>query len=68
MVSFSSEFFSQEDLEICKDHPCSTVDISYPLAQGESEVAQKINSEIKQFITEILFLGDDEQTPSKKYC
>jgi len=59
MLSFSSESFNQQDLEICKDQPCSTVIIDYVKAMGDTEISEKINSKIKEQIIEALFLGDD---------
>ena len=58
-LTFSSESFTQKNLEICKDQPCSTVVIDYVKASGDAEISDKINSEIKKHIIEALFLGDD---------
>jgi len=64
-ISFSTHFFSQKELEICKDHSCSLINISYPVAMGKPEVSKRINTTIEQFIMQTLFLGDDEHLPSK---
>jgi hypothetical protein len=58
-LSFSSESFTQENLEICQDQPCSTVVIDYVKASGNAEISEKINANIKEQIIEALFLGDD---------
>ena len=65
VLSFSSESFTQENLEICKDQPCSTVVIDYVKASGNTEISEKINNKIKEHIIEALFLGDDT-TPTIK--
>ena len=63
VLSFSSESFTQENLEICKDQPCSTVIIDYVKAVGDTEISEKVNTIIRAHIIDALFLGDDA-TPS----
>lgn len=63
-LTFSSEIFSEQHLEMCKNESCSEVEILYLKASGESSVADKINNEITLQITDALFLGDED--PSAK--
>jgi len=65
LLTFSSESFSEKNLEICKNEACSTVVVDYVTAVGAIEISEKINAKIKQHIIEALFLGDD-LTPSAK--
>ncbi|MEL6812465.1 MAG: RsiV family protein [Bacteroidota bacterium] len=64
-LTFSSEEFTESQLEICKNEPCSQVTILYPKALGHPEVSAKVNSVIEQEIIQALFLGDDA-SPSAK--
>lgn len=59
---FSLETFSQKDLELCKNEPCSKIDISYPKANGVEIIAKNINTEIESLLVGSLFLGDEEGT------
>lgn len=61
-LSFSSEIFSEEDLAICKNDPCSSVSINFLEAIGDDKIALAINTKIEQQITDALFLGDDQPT------
>jgi Protein of unknown function (DUF3298) len=58
-LSFSSKSFTHENLDICRDQPCSTVVIDYVKAGGDVEISEKINAKIKERIIDFLFLGDD---------
>lgn len=64
-LTFSSEVFTEENLEICRNEKCSTVTIDYLMAVGDNAVSEKINSEIKNYVIEGLFLGDDDKPSAK---
>lgn len=51
--------FSQNDLSLCELEPCPTISISYLIAEGNREVASKINDEIEQYIVSSLNIGED---------
>ena len=60
-LTFSSEEFSEANLDICKTEACSSVVIDYPIASGDAIISEKINSAINNYIIQALFLGDDDQ-------
>ncbi len=60
LLTFSSEEFTEKDLKICQNEPCSEVNLDYPIAAGDTEVSEKINSAIKNYMIEGLFLGEDD--------
>ena len=62
---FSSEEFTEVQLEICKTEACSSVSIDYIQASGDSFISEKINSTITSYIIEGLFLGDDTAPTAK---
>ena len=64
-LSFSTEYFSEEDLEMCKTEVCSAVTLEYVKAEGDSEISEKINQRIETYIIKALFLGDDENPNAK---
>jgi Deacetylase PdaC/Protein of unknown function (DUF3298) len=49
----------QSDLEICNAESCPKITINYLQAEGDAEIAQKINQSIDQFLISSLFLGED---------
>lgn len=63
-LTFSSEVFTEEELEICATETCSSVTIQYVKATGEAAVSEKINNTISSYIAEALFLGDDDSPVS----
>ena len=65
VLSFSSEIFTEETLEICQTESCSPVTIDYLKAAGDDIISDKINSEIKLHIIEALFLGEDSKPSAK---
>lgn len=64
-LAFSSESFSESDLKICENDPCSTITIDYIKVVGDEEIASKINSQIETYIIETLFLGEDDKPSAK---
>lgn len=62
---FSSEVFTEQDLHICQNEPCSEVIIDYPVASGDVSVSEKINSAIESRIIDGLFLGEDDNPWAK---
>lgn len=59
-LMFSSEILSEQDLAVCKNDPCSEVEILFQQATGEESVSSRINAAIKLQITDALFLGDED--------
>lgn len=55
-----SENFTETQLAICNNEPCSKIAIDYVLVSGEAEISDKINNSIKKSIIKTLFLGEDE--------
>ncbi len=64
-LTYQLENFSETDLKICEDEPCSSVVIDYPIAKGDKEISQKVNKQIEQWVASVLFLGEDD-VPSAK--
>jgi len=64
-LTFSSEVFTEENLEICKTEFCSPVSINYVKATGDAAISEKINSEINTYIIDALFLGEDDEPSAK---
>ncbi|NND64317.1 MAG: DUF4163 domain-containing protein [Flavobacteriaceae bacterium] len=64
-ISFSSEIFTEEQLEICESDFCSEIEVNYLKALGNSKVSEKINAKINQFIIASLFLGEDDVPAAK---
>ncbi|MBX2826888.1 MAG: DUF3298 and DUF4163 domain-containing protein [Flavobacteriaceae bacterium] len=59
------ESFTEKDLSICENEPCSTVVIDYPKANGKGHLSSQFNEQIEQWVAQVLFLGDDG-TPASK--
>ncbi len=51
--------YTQNDLPLCESEPCPIINISYLIAEGNREVASKINDEIEQYIVSSLNIGED---------
>lgn len=64
-IEFTTSYFSEEELELCNNEPCSQVSIEYQVAKGDESIAAAINEKIEWYIIASLFLGDDE-APSAK--
>ncbi len=64
-LTFTLESFSEKELKICDNEPCSVVLIDFPKAMGDMVISEKINGEIEQWIATVLFLGEDD-VPSAK--
>ena len=58
--------FSEEELEICIDVSCPEINISYITVTGDEEISAVINDNVKNFIIESLYLGDETMLPSAK--
>ncbi len=61
---FVSESLTDADVEICKTTSCPDVTVAYVRALGDEVVSEKINSKIKGFIIESLYMGDEEKAPT----
>ena len=62
---FTSEDFTEAQLEICKTEACSSVSIEYLKVSGDAFISEKINNAITSYIIETLFLGDDDVPTAK---
>ena len=62
---FSSESFTEDTLDMCKNIGCPEITINYVEALGEEAVSEKINSEIRTFIITALNIGDDSIPKAK---
>ncbi|HPF10499.1 MAG TPA: DUF3298 and DUF4163 domain-containing protein [Flavobacteriaceae bacterium] len=51
--------FSETDLGICQNAPCSQVSIIYPEYSGKDPIINSINKQIESSIIAALFLGED---------
>ncbi|MEM7186478.1 MAG: DUF4163 domain-containing protein [Bacteroidota bacterium] len=58
-LRFSSEEFTEENLDVCQEETCSTVTINYLTAEGDPFISEKINTAITNYVIEGLFLGED---------
>lgn len=58
---FVSHINSEADLTICNDFSCPEVSVSYISLIGEMDTAEKINTSIKNYIINTLYLGDKEK-------
>lgn len=56
---------TENDLEICKDSKCPEITINYLEAEGDKEIADRINQKINNFIISSLSLGDDGEAQAK---
>ncbi|GAB5401621.1 MAG: hypothetical protein Aureis2KO_32060 [Aureisphaera sp.] len=59
------ESFTEKDLAICANDPCSSVVIDYPKANGNPAVASKVNAQIEAWVAHVLFLGEDGVSSNK---
>ena len=64
-VQLSSKSFTEKDLQICQKDPCSKITIDYIVVDGEEEISNNINSQIKKQIIEAIFLGEDDKPSAK---
>ncbi|MAY22694.1 MAG: hypothetical protein CMC74_07940 [Flavobacteriaceae bacterium] len=64
-IAIKPQSFSEKELAICKNEPCSEITLDYLLVEGEPEIAKKINTKIKDFLIAALFLGEDENPSAK---
>lgn len=64
-IEISSESFTEKELKMCENSKCPEVTINYVTIFGDSDVAEKINKKIKNFIFTSLILGE-ETTPTAK--
>ena len=64
-ITFTSEILTQKDLQICKNDPCSKINIDYIKITGDNEIATLINTHIASQIIEALFLGEDTNPSAK---
>lgn len=51
---------SQKELQNCKKTTCPELDIEYLNVNGSTPASEKINAEIKDFVIQSLYIGEDE--------
>ncbi len=64
-LALSSESFTEMDLAICKNAKCPEITINYVEAIGDSQVSEKINKKIRNFIFASLLMGEDSIPTAK---
>ncbi|MEZ4857493.1 MAG: DUF4163 domain-containing protein [Flavobacteriaceae bacterium] len=64
-LNYSLESFSESDLDICQNEPCSKLDIEYVKVIGNTEITTIINTQIEAYIIQTLFLGEDKNPSAK---
>ncbi|WGF93406.1 DUF3298 and DUF4163 domain-containing protein [Aequorivita marisscotiae] len=64
-IEISSESFTEKELTICENTRCPEVTINYVEVFGDTEVSEKINRKIKNFILSSLILGEDTEPTAK---
>lgn len=62
-LTITSEGFSETSLEACKKVTCPEITVDYFKVSGDEDIAGLINSDIQQFISDALYLGDEEELP-----
>lgn len=62
-MSFASETITEADMAICKNVSCPEVTVSYVEIFGDEIISEKINTKIKSYILNALYLGDEENDP-----
>lgn len=62
-MSFASETITEADMAICKNVSCPEVTVSYVEIFGDEIISEKINTKIKSYIINALYLGDEENDP-----
>jgi len=65
-ITFSSESFTEESLDRCKNVSCPEVTINYVIVDGEKAVSEKINKTLTDSIIAILYMGDEEKPSEAK--
>ncbi|MCT8339217.1 DUF3298 and DUF4163 domain-containing protein [Flavobacteriaceae bacterium TK19130] len=58
-ISFQEDQFTESELGICTDDPCSEITINAIKAEGNTELDKAINTRIQDFIIASLFLGEE---------
>jgi hypothetical protein len=61
---FTSEIFSEKDLPMCKNVTCPEISIDYIVVTGEQEIAQKINTAIRNYIINAIYIGEQDAPPT----
>ena len=62
---FSSESFTELDIDTCKTVSCPEITINYIKAQEDRIIAEKINSKIQKYIIAGLNIGEDSISSAK---
>jgi len=62
---FTSESFTENSLELCKNIGCPDITINYVKVNGNSEASEKINSEISTAIISALHIEDESEPRAK---
>ncbi|MDC8005337.1 DUF4163 domain-containing protein [Aureisphaera galaxeae] len=64
-LTFTPESFTEKELKICEEEPCSSVVVDFPRVSGDADLSKTINAEIEQWIAAVLFLGEDDVPTAK---
>jgi len=62
-LTITSEGFSETTLDACKKVTCPEITVDYFEVAGDEEIAKMINGDVQQFISDALYLGDEEELP-----
>lgn len=64
-LNHTTENFTELELAICQDEPCSSILVEYPIFTGEETAAASVNEAIQQYIIQSLFLGEESNASAK---
>ena len=62
-LSITAQNFTEKELSIC-DTGCPEITVNYIQIEGDGERANNINSRVKEFIIDALYLGEETSSPS----
>jgi hypothetical protein len=65
-LSISAENFTEKQLKACDTASCPEITVNYISIPGDEDRSVKINSVVKEFIIEALYLGDETSNPTAK--
>ncbi|MCH9661333.1 MAG: DUF3298 and DUF4163 domain-containing protein [Bacteroidetes bacterium] len=64
-LSYTDKSFTEQELGLCKDEPCSSILVEYPVFTGEEIVAKRVNERVQHYIIQSLFLGEESYASAK---
>ncbi len=62
---FSTESFTEDSFDICKNIGCPDITVNYLMANGNSPVSDKINTQLQAFVIGSLNIGEDSIPKAK---